>query len=576
MPSADSSRAMVTPITSSKTPAILPDTKRHPSRKPLANEKPALGPFVVTPGSNTSSPLGRLAIELRLTIFEMVSQDGVVSDLFHAALVCRDWYKICIPILWTNIPVTNENIEPVSRSLNTVSQERCNSIRNLSIRLSPVHKKYCDPSSTYTLLGLSPIQVSPIEQSWTEIKNLIPEYELNIHDGNRRYDDYTCHLIIARLLDVIRRRLHRLQIFSLRSAEPSHNVFEQWQTGSLAHVHIPQSFLRFLLRALPPSCISLELDDGRPLSFLRGQHLCSTLREVIPRLYHLRLRVGQYCPCLFDPEFSVPEKNTNRQYHIPFSNIRSLSISFLVAIARFMGPAGEKLCAQYPRPSLLPLALPELHAHLWDANRLALIYQNRLAAHLRAVYEGGFFPNIEELSLVHRVHGTLRPRGEPFHFSHVDVLGKCVRIFPAVRLHYQKEGAPRNDWIPDWIDAFKLQSLHYSNNKKYIANECEILCALDKTWRTSSNGIRFPALAIKSKDMNTSGLKGLHPMFAMEDETSVLQRLLDFYQRSCADDPRVREAVQEVEDQIKLVMGMNIATQDYDGLVEDEREMHTF
>lgn len=62
-----------------------------------------------------------------------------------------------------------------------------------------------------------------------------------------------------------------------------------------------------LLAALPLSCVNLELDtrgreDDRACGFYPvygSTHLCPTIRDLLPRLRHLRLRLGTLCSHLF-------------------------------------------------------------------------------------------------------------------------------------------------------------------------------------------------------------------------------------------------------------------------------------
>ena len=63
-----------------------------------------------------------------------------------------------------------------------------------------------------------------------------------------------------------------------------------------------------ILNSLPQSCMSLELkldtkgrDDDPLCGFFdtgASSHLCMTIRQLLPRLRHLRLRLGSICPSL--------------------------------------------------------------------------------------------------------------------------------------------------------------------------------------------------------------------------------------------------------------------------------------
>jgi hypothetical protein len=84
-------------------------------------------------------------------------------------------------------------------------------------------------------------------------------------------------------------------LFNLRS-------FSFWLGKGYCDV-VPQSTLVQLVEALPQSCANLELDtlgyDAR--AEIDATHLCDSLREVLPRMQHVRLRVRS-CEMLFtDP-----------------------------------------------------------------------------------------------------------------------------------------------------------------------------------------------------------------------------------------------------------------------------------
>jgi hypothetical protein len=63
---------------------------------------------------------------------------------------------------------------------------------------------------------------------------------------------------------------------------------------------IPQSYLVKLVEALPPSCTDLELDTHgeNARSKNSSTHLCTSLRALLPRLRHVRLRLRS-CEALF-------------------------------------------------------------------------------------------------------------------------------------------------------------------------------------------------------------------------------------------------------------------------------------
>ncbi len=71
---------------------------------------------------------------------------------------------------------------------------------------------------------------------------------------------------------------------------------------------IPRPVIAQIVEALPEACVNLEIDSRGNDYFEPGSgHICDTLRGMLPRLRHLRLRLSTLCPAFlgsgFKPEF---------------------------------------------------------------------------------------------------------------------------------------------------------------------------------------------------------------------------------------------------------------------------------
>jgi len=83
-----------------------------------------------------------------------------------------------------------------------------------------------------------------------------------------------------------------------------------------------------ILRALPPSCASLELDSGGIDDHYGGlEHLCCTVRSILPRLRHLRLRLRRFCPNLFDPKISGAAPNSASEASFKVSHLHTMTLN---------------------------------------------------------------------------------------------------------------------------------------------------------------------------------------------------------------------------------------------------------
>ncbi len=54
-----------------------------------------------------------------------------------------------------------------------------------------------------------------------------------------------------------------------------------------------------ILQSLPATCVNVEIDSsGYDLPHPESDHLCDILRQIIPRLRHLSLRLRHLCPAI--------------------------------------------------------------------------------------------------------------------------------------------------------------------------------------------------------------------------------------------------------------------------------------
>lgn len=109
------------------------------------------------------------------------------------------------------------------------------------------------------------------------------------------------------LTDIIRSNMTGLVSFSLCISKlpPGGRTAEHW--GDPHGAWVKTGTIAALLAALPRSCVDLELDtrgreDDRACNFYPvygSTHLCPIIRDLLPRLRHLRLRLGTICSHLF-------------------------------------------------------------------------------------------------------------------------------------------------------------------------------------------------------------------------------------------------------------------------------------
>lgn len=123
--------------------------------------------------------------------------------------------------------------------------------------------------------------------------------------------------------------------------------------GGINNFWIPQPLLATLLSNLPTICTSLEIDTSGSDHVEPGtSHLCDTIREILPRLEHLRLDLSTLCPKAFEIATPCPRLTT-------------------LIISCFAGTHNSRLCPSYPSENPIPSpstrdteAMPPLIHHL--------------------------------------------------------------------------------------------------------------------------------------------------------------------------------------------------------------------
>ncbi len=86
------------------------------------------------------------------------------------------------------------------------------------------------------------------------------------------------------------------------------------RTGGATGFSIPRPLFALLIASMPSTCVNIDVntqghdfaEPGAGLEsgsgsggFAASRHLCNTLRAVLPRLHHLRLRIKVLCPAVF-------------------------------------------------------------------------------------------------------------------------------------------------------------------------------------------------------------------------------------------------------------------------------------
>lgn len=200
----------------------------------------------MSPSSPSPSPISKLPRELLLKIFACAAQDAAGNaTLAAAARCCRLWYPVVQMALYTDVSLRDTSIAKFAACSEFADDQ--NPIRSLTLRMGPIPVNPYDPS-----------EAQRVEQARVDaVRQIGP-----------------------RLL-----RMRQLTSFSIRA-------------DFLTALAAQESVFR-LVDSLPPTCTGLEIDiAGRP----SGDgifHICPRLRDCLPRLRHLRLRLPRMCSALW-------------------------------------------------------------------------------------------------------------------------------------------------------------------------------------------------------------------------------------------------------------------------------------
>ena len=117
-----------------------------------------------------------------------------------------------------------------------------------------------------------------------------------LQDGNRTTHKFW---IALRTMKNVLRYTNHLSVFSIFQDRCADNAMGYW---------IPHESIIDVIQALPQCCTHLEIDcDGLDRPHLRRGHLCDSVRQLVPRLQSLRLRLAALCPSIFIPSYSFQE-----------------------------------------------------------------------------------------------------------------------------------------------------------------------------------------------------------------------------------------------------------------------------
>ncbi|KAI1120349.1 hypothetical protein F5Y10DRAFT_258610 [Nemania abortiva] len=236
--------------------------------------------------ASTTPPIARLGADLLTTLFELLARgsgDHGNAPLLACILCCKKWQPFASAVLYRHVVLDEHRI------FKFVKNHLAYEIRSLTVTMAAV--------------GVNPYQVNEAVET-TETR-----------------------------------------LTMLRGLCPA--IKEMRPTTLSISVDIPFPFsaaseVASILESLPASCTSLEVDlrhssrISSKLARVAAQprpHLCESIRAVLPRLRHLRLRLPTLCPAIFS---TSPSQQDVHQTPVHSPKLRTCLINLSLREPRYV------------------------------------------------------------------------------------------------------------------------------------------------------------------------------------------------------------------------------------------------
>jgi hypothetical protein len=277
-----------------------------------------------------------------------VRQQGGYDAMRMALLASRHWNDVGSPVLYEHVVLNNKNINSfltsvfdshvdiwaVTKSLHNLTcygHEHCE--RDASSTFNEAKQMFAEPlPSVEELKAKHKRRIRNRKRSWDCVHSLTlnvkPEGTGHTHfEKQRRQTGKLTPLDVQlmRLASMLPSQFRLLDTFSFFTEEvyiKDNNELARHGPGFL-----DTRVIHELVKSLPESCINLLLDtNGREIQFgPKSPRMCLLLRDMMPRLRHLSLRVSYVCESMM---VKTKQRDGEIEYiHAP--HLRSFSISFV-------------------------------------------------------------------------------------------------------------------------------------------------------------------------------------------------------------------------------------------------------
>lgn len=320
--------------------------------------------------------------ELLRTIFTLVREEQGLRVLKNLSLVCKAWRDVAQPVLWSHVVLDNRTLHAFIDQGH--KSGRLEAVRSVTLHIKFITLPFPHDSQAFAL------------------------YRLHGFPQTRILQEDISHFSTSVLP-----KLTSLSSFSLFLDDVQTAQRRQLRVGFRLQTEV----LGTLLKNLPASCTSLELDTGGTdwSPGRESHHLCSDIWNVLPRLHHLKLRVHNLCSriLLYNPidpddrrnEPNLKESQSSKAKHLVQAN--QLSTFSICINARVHASCSYSSCPDLQSALDSGLEQPWLTGgtDFWYTKPLLL------SSNLVAAYKSGCFPAATKIEVVQEKR-SFRPEME--------------------------------------------------------------------------------------------------------------------------------------------------------------------
>lgn len=360
------------------------------------------------------------------------------SSIVSCLLCCKRWHDIALQVIYRDVVLQNHNLHLFTQQSLLQAPGVLNNTRSLTVSI--------------------------------DAKSLVatPEGVLLTETDEEEHAKIHGLLLPLQRLPTLLAQMVNLATFSLSIV-----LFGQYEPY--------KDTINSILTALPQSCVNLELDLDRFKYNDKGtghEHVCEGIADCLPRLHHLRLSMGTFCPVLFLPRLARDGSTKGEAYfhHPPvYQSLKTFIINCHVW--------GDALTCNEDRS--------QQSNHSKDAwARVALVKS------LRELVVRGSFPQIERLWLLDGQNCNVLNSRESPAWNRRDIVGNQTWVIPWTNLHAKYMPFPLITRTPEGQEAI-------TTNHGALEALVEA-----QTWKETAMGTRLPATILNGPERNNHIVKG--------------------------------------------------------------------